>query len=429
MVIVAGFNSRPIAEACAKAGIRPVVIDYFGDLDIRAIALKGHYFLEENHGHVHGMGDADAFRQWVLATIEREVKSGGKKVEPARTKPWIIAGSGFDDEPYFWKRFAELGTLLGNSARIVQQARNLVTLAKLIKDNKIKITIPKTKRVVIDKATDLAVLFDEIGQKFAFPFLVKQARTAGGSGIDFIENDASIEAFTTRVLAEIERDPQRSETYHVQEYVGSPESRDISVIACNDRVVCKTLQIIGDPRLHAPKRFSYCGNTIPLDPMPAVLETTIDRLVTSLHDGYGLRGIYGIDLVQASGKLYLMEVNPRIPGSLEPASLCLVSNLINDHVKSFMKGKQARGLAGHRYEPKYQLIKRILFAGQAFTMPALDRIDIAGQVHDITPPGTKMTPGMPIITYLHRGPLDTPEENEARPWQDVAMLYDVFTEQ
>ncbi|HME51896.1 MAG TPA: ATP-grasp domain-containing protein [Candidatus Lokiarchaeia archaeon] len=421
-IIVAGFNCRPIAEACVKAGFQPEVIDYFGDLDIRSIA-KGHYFMEENHES----GDVDAFRRWVLTKIEREVPKPGKGVVPSRDKPWIIAGSGFDDEPYFWKRFAELGTLIGNSARNVQQARNLVTLAKVIKENEVRIEIPRTKRVIIEKNADLVALFDEIRQRFSFPFLMKRSRTAGGTGIDFIDGDAAIKAFIDRVLGDIGRDPHYTETYNVQDYVGSPGSRDISVIACNDRVVCKTLQIIGDTRLHAPKRFSYCGNIIPLEPMEASLENTIERLVKTLHDSCGLRGIYGIDFVQSNGKLYLAEVNPRIPGSLEPASIALVTNLINDHVKSFMKGKQARGLAGHRYEPKYQVIKLILFASQEFTMPTLDRVKIAKQLHDITLPGIKMTPGMPVLTYLHRGSLDTPEENELQAWQDVDTLYKFFS--
>ena len=422
--IITGFNCRPVAEACAKAGYQDiVVIDYFGDLDIRSIAAKGHYFMEETDG----TGDVDAFRRWVLTMVEREVTHGRKIAEPSRGKPWIIAGGGFDDEPYFWKRFAELGTLLGNAARNVQQARNLVTLSNLIKDSKIKIEIPRTKRVVIDKDMDLATLFQELRQKFPFPFLVKRSRTAGGAGIDFIEDDASIQRFTDHVSGKIKRDPRYAETYHVQEYVGGPGARDISVIACNDRVVCKTRQIIGEPRLHAPKRFSYCGNSIPLEPMPPALENAIEQLVKTLHDGCGLRGIYGIDLVQASGGLHLVEVNPRIPGSLEPASIALVSNLINAHVKSFMKGKQARALASHVYEPKYHVIKLILFASEEFTMPALNRVELSGQVHDITQPRTKLSPGMPVITYLHRGPLDTPEENEANAWQDVEALYKRFS--
>lgn len=422
MIIVAGFNCRPIATACTKAGFRPLIIDYFGDLDIRSLTTGGHYFIEESHGS----GDTDAFRLWVLTAIERAVTRAGKQVDPSRGKPWIIVGSGFDDEPYFWKKFAELGTFLGNSAKNVQQARSLSTLSKMMKENGIKIEIPRTKRVVIEKSTDLAVIFQEIRQKFLFPFLVKQSRTAGGSGIDFIEDEACIDEFINRMLITFDHDPRHSETYNVQEYVGNPTSRDISVIVCNDRIVCKTRQIIGDPRLNAPKRFSYCGNSIPLEPMQASLEIAIEHLVKTLYNRCGLRGLYGIDLVMVNDKLYLVEVNPRVPGSLEPASIALGTNLITDHIKSFMKGKQSRGLAGHKYEPKYHVIKFILFTGQKFTMPVLDRIEIAGQVHDITQPGMKMTPGMPIITYLYRGPLDIPEENEKQAWHDVDVLYNRF---
>nr|MDO8110695.1 hypothetical protein [Candidatus Sigynarchaeota archaeon] len=256
-IIIVGFNCRPLAERCTMAGFRPVVIDYFGDADIRQHAAEGHYFLQESQDP----RDGDHFRSWALATLERVVSK-----QPGPGKPMILAGSGFDDEPSCWKRFNELGFLLGNSAMAVQRARNLVAIGSLLKNNGIGIEIPRTTRVSITPDTGVDGLVQEICKKLKFPIVMKQTRTAGGSGIEFMENEASLSKFLAKASDENSGDAGDAKVYNAQEFVGDGDARDISVIACNDRVVCKTRQIIGEARLHAPKRFSYCGNEIPLEP-------------------------------------------------------------------------------------------------------------------------------------------------------------------
>ncbi|MEX2729828.1 MAG: ATP-grasp domain-containing protein [Candidatus Sigynarchaeum springense] len=408
-IICIGFNCRPIAQKVSEAGYRPIVIDYFGDLDIHPCAAEGHYFLEESSDPK----DAEHFKAWALATLDRLARSRGGK------KPLILPGSGFDDEPEAWAKFTSLGRVLGSSPEAIKRARNLNTIADLLWETPSTIIVPKTRHVTIDAATEPTTMSREIHGELSFPVVAKRTRTAGGAGIEFVQKTTSLEEVFRRVKEDLQGKAGTSVSFNIQEFVGGAEARDASVLAINGRVVCKTLQVIGDAALHAPKRFSYCGNTIPFDTGDPSLDHSIDLLVAMLHRDFGLDGLYGLDMVLAKGKGYLVEVNPRVPGSTELASVSVGRNLIADHVASFL----APGSLPGTYTPARHAIKRILFAGKDFTMPALDTLGIHGKLHDITPPGTQVSRGMPVVTYMHHGPLDAAGSIDVAARQDIKAIY------
>ncbi len=411
-IICIGFNCRPIARKLAEAGYRPVVIDYFGDLDIRPHVAEGHYFLEESSDPK----DADHFKPWALATLDRLVRSrdGGM--------PLILPGSGFDDEPAAWQLFAGLGRVLGSSPDAVARARDLGAIAALFRGSACPILVPETRQVRVDSATDPAAAAREIRDALSFPVLAKRTRTAGGAGIELVSQPSSLEQVFQRAKEGVRSTPGAPVTFNVQEFVGDASARDASVLALGERVVCKTRQIIGDAKLHAPKRFSYCGNNMPFNTEDPRIDYAIEALVMALHRDFGLKGLYGIDMVLAKGKAYLVEINPRIPGSMEPACLALERNLLADHVNSFL----ASGSLPRQYNPVYHAVKRILFAARGFTMPALDKLAIHGELHDITPPGTPVSGGMPVVTYINHGPLDAVATVDAATKQDIKSLYALF---
>ncbi len=408
-IICIGFNCRPIARKLAEAGYRPVVIDFFGDLDIRSHVAEGHYFLEEGTGPK----DADHFKPWALATLDRLALSR------EGNKPLILPGSGFDDEPSAWQQFASLGRVLGSSPEAVARARDLGAIAALFRGSASPILVPETRQVRVDAATDPAAAAREIRDTLAFPVVAKRTRTAGGAGVELVPRAGSLVQVFQRAKEGIRGTPGASVTFNVQEFVGGAGARDASVLALGERVVCKTRQIIGDANLHAPKRFSYCGNTIPFDTEDPRIDYAIEALVKALHKDFGLKGLYGFDIVLAKGKAYLVEINPRIPGSMEPACLSLGRNLLADHVDSFL----APGSLPGQYIPTCHAVKQILFADWDFAMPSLDKLAIRGEVHDITPPGTPVSEGNPIVTYMHHGPLGEAAAVDATARQDIKNVY------
>jgi predicted ATP-grasp superfamily ATP-dependent carboligase len=408
-ILCIGFNCRPIARKLAEAGYRPVVIDFFGDLDIRPYVAEGHYFLEEGADPK----DADHFKPWALDTLDRLARARDGD------KPMILPGSGFDDEPSAWQQFASQGRVLGSSPEAVARARDLGAIAALFRGSASPILVPETRQVRVDAATDPAAAAHEIKDALTFPVLAKRTRTAGGAGIELVPRASSLEQVFQRAKEGMRSTPGASVTFNVQEFVGDASARDASVLAIGERIVCKTRQIIGDAKLHAPKRFSYCGNTIPFDTEDPRIDYAIEALVVALHRDFGLKGLYGFDMVLAKGKAYLVEINPRIPGSMEPACLALGRNLIADHVNSFL----APGSLPGQYIPTCHAAKQILFAAWDFAMPPIDKLAIRGEVHDITPPGTPVSREMPVVTYMHHGPLGEAAAVDATARQDIKNVY------
>ncbi|NMC08154.1 MAG: ATP-grasp domain-containing protein [Candidatus Lokiarchaeota archaeon] len=414
-IVCIGFNTRPIAQKLAEAGYTLVVVDYFGDLDIRPHVTEGHYFLDESIEPK----DPEHFKAWALATLDRLARDRG----PGRCL--ILPGSGFDDEPDAWKQFAGLGRVLGSSPLAVSMARDLGVISTLFRGTACPFRVPDTRRVNIDSATVPKAAAREVGDKLAFPVLAKRSRTAGGAGIDLVTRASALEQVFQRA-----KDGLRGTSgargvaaapvsINIQEFVGGPGAIDASVLALNDRVVCKTMQLIGDETVHAPKRFSYCGNSIPFDTRDARLDHAIEALVTSLHRRFGLVGLYGFDMVLARGTANLVEINPRVPGSTELASIAVGRNLVADHVAAFLAPEHLPS----RYVATRHAIKQILFAPRDFIMPKLDELIVSGELHDITPPGTRLVAGMPILTCIHHGALDDAAAIDATARQDVKSIY------
>ena len=74
--------------------------------------------------------------------------------------------------------------------------------------------------------------------------------------------------------------------------------------------------------MNPPKEFMYCGNVVPSN-----LMKNDERLVTEislkLSKQLGLKGINGFDFVLKNHYPYLMEINPRIPGSIRASESVL----------------------------------------------------------------------------------------------------------
>jgi predicted ATP-grasp superfamily ATP-dependent carboligase len=421
-IVCIGFNCRPIAEYCAAAGFKPIVIDFFGDMDIRPHVTGGHYYLETSGGS----HDADRFRSWAMDTLKDVAK---QSIE----KPCIFPGSGFDDDIDAWTLFNDVGLVLGNAPASVVKARDLNLISAILQDNSIAIEVPKTLRFSISAGADMAAISSRVEQSMNYPFLAKRSRTAGGAGIDLLRGRPDLDALLGGIHGDLLANPAKQLVYSFQEFVGGHGARDASLIAMNESVVCKTSQVIGDSTLHAPKRFSYCGNSIPLVLEDTRFDNVADMLATALHRDIGLKGLYGIDLVLSQGKIFLVEINPRVPGSTELASMALDRNLFADHVHYFVQSREPRQsrqslqqvikTSSDPFKPRYHAIKQILFSGKVFTMPSLDGMALHGSLHDITPPGTHVPGGMPILTYILRGSLNTRTHNEAVARQEIEALY------
>ncbi|HRA87923.1 MAG TPA: ATP-grasp domain-containing protein, partial [Planctomycetaceae bacterium] len=106
---------------------------------------------------------------------------------------------------------------------------------------------------------------------------------------------------------------QRHDVY-LQEYIdGVP----MSATFCSDEsglhLLGMCLQLIGWPCLGA-SNFLFCGNLGPVDVGEEITKQVL-AIARVLVDRSGIRGVFGIDFIMRQGKVWLLEVNPRLTAS------------------------------------------------------------------------------------------------------------------
>ncbi|MEJ2296850.1 MAG: ATP-grasp domain-containing protein, partial [Candidatus Lokiarchaeota archaeon] len=161
---------------------------------------------------------------------------------------------------------------------------------------------------------------------------MKKKQSSGGINIYRIESYQDFKLLKDKLNLDFELNQ-----WYVQEFIdGLSISCTVISDGLNARVISINRQIIGEKFLNAPKEFSYCGNVVPADLFQEDNDI-IAEISLFLTKSLKLKGINGFDYVLKNHYPYLMEINPRIPGSLRVSESALGINLMDLHVKSFFK--------------------------------------------------------------------------------------------
>jgi uncharacterized protein len=219
-------------------------------------------------------------------------------------------------------------------------------------------------------------------------WLVKPLAGGGGRGIHFWSKQAT--GF-----------PDANN--YLQEYVqGQPCAAVYTGHGRRALLLGVTRQLVGEPWLHAAP-FCYCGSIGPLA-LSAATEAAFLRLGEVLVQGFGLRGLFGVDCVLRNDLPYPVEINPRYTASVEVlehatgvAALCLHRQaFVNEPViEPPLRSSKAIG-------------KAFLFARQRLVLPSSGPWTAAGaqlrgelpQFADIPRPGEIIGAGQPIFTIF-----------------------------
>ena len=118
----------------------------------------------------------------------------------------------------------------------------------------------------------------------------------------------------------------------VQEWVeGRPASVSVLGDGCQALAVAVNEQMIGTPWLGA-RGFRYCGNLTPFEPLDgSKMAEMSEEIVAEL----GLVGSNGIDFLVTDRGPVVVEVNPRIQGSLDSVELSTGMSIFQAHLLSF----------------------------------------------------------------------------------------------
>ncbi|MFX0090449.1 MAG: ATP-grasp domain-containing protein [Candidatus Hodarchaeota archaeon] len=392
-ILVVGFNARPIVTFLCELGYQVYAIDYFGDIDLRqSCATQVFTVLNQKPGK--NLKRQLYRKPAEYLTILAEILADEAGIDG------IIIGSGLDDRRDLWERLEKLAPILGNSAKRLPELRNRDKLYSLATQQ--GIPIPSYAKI-----SSVEEALEEF--KNHSPAVLKNIKTGGGVQTYYCEQEDDVRTAAEELL-------QEGKKIFIFPFI---EGQDASVSVLGgqttSQVIGFTDQIIGEQHVYAPGRFSYCGNLVPSS-LPKDITKTLEIQFANLATKLRLKGINGFDFIysQKTNQITLLELNPRILGSLEPQCRAFSKNLMELHLNA---------VTGHHFElfnvfPKKGCIKLILFSPQDnFVIPPLD----VQEAVDRSLAGVILQKGQPFCTVIQEA--STPAIAKAKGFEQVQEIF------
>ena len=387
-ILVVGFNTRPLAKSLKKADYKVYSVDFFGDLDLYPYVkdfiiitkeLESSYeFLKDKYGEF-----------LVQFTIEMLRKHNDIN--------YLLIGSGLDD---------------------AYEGRDLIL--REIKEKELDVKFINNNLEILKKSRDIEKIYDYLRSKgfnvplslsydlfknknngvFEFPFILKKKRSAGGINVFKIENKEKLN-FLLKILEVKGFNPS---DWLIQEFIeGIPVSCTIISNGADCEIISINRQIVGDKFLNPPGEFTYCGNVVPANLLKED-NKLISEISLILTKKLGLKGINGFDFVLKNHYPYLMEINPRIPGSIRASEKVLDLNLLDLHIQSFdpKKWEYVKNIIRSTHTIGFAT-KLIFFAPKEIDKELLNKINNIKFVYDKSEPIKNILKEEPLCTILFKG--------------------------
>lgn len=369
-ILIAAWSGRALAQSARRAGYAALVVDGFGDLDMREAAAAWHVYPEATtQGFAAGS---------LIAALDALAR--GSEPPPLG----LVLGSGFDHVPNVIAELARHYPLLGNMAGTVGRVTDPAWFFPVLET--FGIPFPETRLV-------------PLGTETASAWLAKRA--GGGGGLHVAPYAAG-----TAVPS----------GYYLQRRSPGDAISALCVMGAGaGRLVGLTRQWT-DPTLDHP--FRYGGAVGPIV-VPHSLREKILGIVDSLAAAFRLKGLVALDFIVANGIPYLLEINPR-PGATLDVLDDAAGSLFAAHVAATLPSLPAgekRGLGDSPLsslpqsplkEPEERSGNSVLPRAAAYLyadrgalrIPPLDWPPWAA---DRSPPGTPIPAHGPAATVLAEG--------------------------
>jgi predicted ATP-grasp superfamily ATP-dependent carboligase len=370
---IIGFNARPIACSAKRAGAQVFVSDYWGDEDLSSCCKDWIAILTPTPGARQ--------RQPLDTPLYDGLVENMLHLTKKQDLDYILIGSGFDDHADALIELQKKGRIMGCTPDQMKRARDFDALARIA--DSLNVLIPK--RLVAATPDDVPKKSDE----FKFPYMVRPMHSGGGSGIRLVRNYVDvIRAFGEPLDGEYE--PRV-----VQEYVRGIDI-SCSVLATPEQSLALSVQgqLIGIPSAGRNCDFAYCGNYYP----STLAKETTDRIrevSESISDKLQLSGSVGFDyVVDDSNRIWLMEVNPRMQGTLEMFEAAGNLSMTSLHVLA------TQGILPKSIPAIQPCVKMIVYSRRDGRVPDLSQYP---NTVDRTPPGVVVNMRDPICTVIEFG--------------------------
>jgi uncharacterized protein len=260
-VLIAASSGRALAAAARRAGYRPLLADFFDDLDTRCFCAANRL--------IAGGLDSGFEGESLIAALEALAKG--------EAPCGLVYGAGFEDRAGLLEALAQRWTLFGNKPAVVRSVKDPVRLAELcaasnIPHPQISARMPRDRQ----------------------HWLVK---SAGGSGGSHVASAGALRAKGEKI-------------YFQRIAPGDP----VSILFLADGA--KAFVVGASRQWAAPapgEPFRFGGSLRPAG-LSRELETRLRRAAEALTAACGLRGLNSIDFLVEGAEYTLIEVNPR-PGA------------------------------------------------------------------------------------------------------------------
>ncbi|MHA1144274.1 MAG: ATP-grasp domain-containing protein [Candidatus Helarchaeota archaeon] len=365
-LLIVGFNARPIALSARRAGFNVKVVDFWGDVDLLSVIPDAFIVSKERQEQTEKVPIADLLAESVLEVLgESEIKTDA-----------LIIGSGLDDRADLWEKLNKQVPVLGCEPNSISKIRNRKLLEDACED--LKINYPRTYSV--SEWTELS----KLAERLKYPVVVRLPFGAGGQFIGLARNISQLKQVYNSLK---KKNPEPF--FYLQEFI---QGRDVSttmlsnkreyrVLSCNEQLLS-----VGSDDIFP---FKYSGNLIPLKTTSSAVDGLVE-VSKSISARFGLLGIFGIDFVLKDDEPWLMEINPRFPGTFELLEKVIRINLMKHHVAA-CQGKDLPTV------PEITNIgmKKIIFARNDVQVGDLSGIK---GIFDVPSPNTFVREGEPICS-------------------------------
>jgi predicted ATP-grasp superfamily ATP-dependent carboligase len=349
LILIVSVSARMLAEIATREGHDVCAVDRFGDLDLQRLCPS-----------VSSMRDL-AGRGGMAELVDAAERIGADSV---------IYGAGLENRPDLVARLAAGRALLGCTPQTLRRVRDPAVLgASLLRAG---LAYPRTfsAREAPERA--------DLGRRW----LRKPIRGGGGRGVRAWRGGR----------------PRGDEI--VQERIsGLPCSAAAVADGRSAALLGVSEQLIGR-RAFGARGWRWCGNIVP----PRLAAREQDALAGAaraicahLAAAFGLRGVFGVDLVWDGAQAWVVEVNPRPVASLETIDAAHGVRSFAAHLEACAGRLPAEGT-----RPSAAAGKAVLFATEDLRVP--DTSDwMARAIRDVPHPGEEIAAGRPICTLIAAG--------------------------
>lgn len=333
-VLIAGLSARALAQSARAAGMAPVALDAFGDLDTREAAAWARVPVD---------------RRWRLRL--GPLLAAARRLAPAPVP--LVWGSGFEAAPGLLAALAEGRPLWGCGPAVVRAVKDPFLFAAT--------------------AARLGLLHPEVRAEPPASlrgWLCKRAGAAGGGHVG-------------RAAA---RRPVGRGWYWQRAAPGRPVSALVAGDGARARLLATSRQWAAPGHR---RRFRYGGAVVPAS-LSATAAARLEAAARALTEAFAVQGLASVDALVAGDEVAVLELNPRPGAAFEACELALGVNLFGVHVAACQGELPAAAAVGSAAGCA------IVHARRGVTVPA--GMAWPAWVGDRSPPGTAIRAGGPVCT-------------------------------